>query len=283
MKQKSLRYRRSLPHLLNGAFILAVVVIMVYPIWYCHVGSFNQGQDFDRGGVLFWVRAFTTTNYRALFLNTTIREAFLVTIARSILGTVTSLLFTAMVSFGMLYGRLQFKKSYLSYMVFTLFFSGGLIPYFLLIYNIGLYDSFLVYIVPSLFSMWKMIIIQAYMREIPDSYLRAARIDGASEYRIFFELILPLSKPVLAAVALFTFVWHWNAYFDSMLFTNSAHLQTLQLFIKKVVTDTSVFAGLNTQALLSIPEEAYLISPRTIKLVAMVVTSLPIVCIYPFF
>lgn len=166
--------------------------------------------------------------------------------------------------------------------MFTMFFGGGLIPYFLLMRDLGLYDTFWVYIIPSLFSVWNMIIIQSFMRDLPQALFESARIDGAREYRIFFQLVLPLSKPVLAAIALFTCVGHWNSYFDSMMYTASDSLQTIQLFLKKVITDPAFSNSVGGQAAANIPDQAYKITPRTVKLATMMVTAMPIVAIYPF-
>ncbi|MEG0766413.1 MAG: carbohydrate ABC transporter permease, partial [Clostridia bacterium] len=157
-----------------------------------------------------------------------------------------------------------------------------LIPYFLLIKDIGLYNSFWVYILPSLFSVWNMIILQSFMRELPAPLFESARIDGAREYRIFFQIVIPLCKPVLAAIALFTFVGHWNSYFDSMMYTSSQSLQTIQLFLKKVITDPSFSNSVGSAASATMPDQAYKITPRTIKLATMMVTALPVIAVYPF-
>ncbi|MEG1687217.1 MAG: carbohydrate ABC transporter permease [Angelakisella sp.] len=145
-----------------------------------------------------------------------------------------------------------------------------------------MYDSFWVYIIPSLFSAYNMVIIQSFMRDLPESLIESAKIDGASEYRVFFQIILPLSKPVLATIALFTAVNHWNSYFDSMMYTSSIELQTIQLFLKKVITDPSVARSLSAAAATTIPEQAVKMTPQTIKLATMMVTAIPIVIIYPF-
>lgn len=266
----------------NVLIMIVMMFVMIYPLWYCAVGSFSEGQDYIRGGVYFWPRKFTLANYTAIFYDNTIVNAFQVTVLKCVIGTVTSLLFTSIVSYGMIYPKLKFKNFYIAVIMFTMFFGGGLIPYFLLIQQIGLYDSFWVYIIPSLFSVWNMVIIQSFMRELPQALFESARIDGAREYRIFFQLVIPLSKPVLAAIALFTFVGHWNGYFDSMMYTSSQSLQTIQLFLKKVITDPAFSKSVGSQAAATIPDQAYKITPRTVKMATMIVTALPVVMVYPF-
>lgn len=267
---------------INYAMMAVMSFIMLYPLWYCLVGSFNEGADYLRGGVFLWPRKWTLANYNAVFLDKSILDAFAVTIAKCVVGTVTSLLCTAMVAYAITRPHLKLKKYYIPFIMLTMFFSGGLIPYFLLIVDLNLYDSFWVYIIPGMFSAYNMIIIQSFMRELPNELIESAKIDGASEYRIFFQMILPLSKPVLATIALFTIVNHWNSYFDSMMYTSSQELQTIQLFLKKVITDPAMAKGLGSAAAVSLPEKAMTLTPQVVKLATMVITALPVICVYPF-
>lgn len=266
----------------NVPFMVVMMFLMIYPFWYTLVGSLNEGADFMRGGVFFWPRKFTLYNYKVVFLDPQILQAFWVTIWKSVIGTVTSVLFTALVSYAITRPNLKFKKVYIPFIMITMFFSGGLIPYFVLIKDLGLYDSFWVYIIPTLFSAYNMIIIQSFIRELPVSLIESAKIDGASEYRIFFQMIIPLSKPVLATIALFTMVNHWNSYFDSMMYTHSLSLQSIQLFLKKVITDPSVAQTLSSAAAATVPDQAVRLTPQSIKLATMIITAIPIVMIYPF-
>lgn len=266
----------------NYGIMVLMMLVTLYPFWYCVVGSFNEGLDYMRGGVFLWPRAFTTANYKAVFVEKSILQAFQVTILKCLVGTVTHLLVTAMISYSITRSKLKFKKFYIPFIMLTMFFSGGMIPYFILINDLHLYDSFWVYIIPTMFSAYNMIIMQSFMRELPNELIESAKIDGASEYRIFFQIILPLSKPVLATIALFTLVNHWNSYFDSMMYTNSPQLQTIQLFLKKVITDPAAAKGLGAAATAVIPTAAMKITPQVVKLATMVVTALPILCSYPF-
>ena len=267
---------------INYAVMVLLAFIMIYPLWYCVAGSLNEGMDYLRGGVFLWPRKWTLANYKAVFLDSAILNAFWVTIWKCLVGTVTSVLCTAMVAYAITRPKLRLKKLYIPFIMLTMFFSGGLIPYFILIVDLGLYDSFWVYIIPTMFSAYNMIIIQSFMRELPSELIESAKLDGASEYRIFFQMILPLSKPVLATIALFTVVTHWNSYFDSMMYTSSQELQTIQLFLKKIITDPSVSRGLGSAATIAIPDQAATLTPQVVKLATMVVTALPVVCIYPF-
>lgn len=264
------------------AFMIVFMIIMVYPMWYSIIGGFSNGLEYARGGVYLLPRGITLENFKALFYDDTIYRAFIVTFLKSSVGTITSLIFTTIVAYGVTRPNLKFKNIYIPFIMFTMFFSGGLIPYFLLINKIKLYNTFWVYIIPTLFSVWNMIIIQSFLREIPASIYESARIDGAGEYRILFSIIMPLATPVLATIALFTFVGHWNSYFDSMMYTSSDSLQTIQYYLKKVITDPAMANGMGAQAALALPDSVNKITPKTIKLAAMTVTALPVVAIYPF-
>jgi len=266
----------------NIPLMILMMFVMVYPFWYTLVGSLNEGMDYIRGGVYWWPRKFTLYNYKAVFMDTRILQAFWITICKCVVGTVSSLLFTSLVSYAITRPNLKYKKVYIPFMMVTMFFNGGLIPYFILIKSLHLYDTFWVYIIPTLFSVYYLIIIQSFMRELPNSLVESAKIDGASEYRIFFQLIIPLSKPVLATIALFTMVNHWNTYFDSMMYTNSQWLQTIQLFLKKIITDPSVARSLSSAAAAAVPDQAVKLTPQTIKLATMIVTAVPIIMTYPF-
>jgi len=267
---------------INVALMLCMCAVMIYPLWFCVVGAFSEGQDYMRGGVYLWPRKFTTMNVRSLFFEPVILDAFRVTVLKCVVGTVTSLLFTTIVAYGISRPALRFKNFYIAFIMFTMFFSGGLIPYFVLIRNLGLYNTFLVYVIPGLFSVWNMIIIQSFLRELPVSLIEAAKIDGYHEYGILFRIVIPLSTPVLAAIALFTVVGHWNSYFDSMLYTSAPGLQTIQYYLKKVITDPSMSTSMGTQAVQQLPDVARRVTPQTIKLAAMMVTALPVTVIYPF-
>ncbi len=264
-------------------FLMTIIMfIMVYPMWYIIVGAFNEGADYARGGVYFWARKLTIENFQAIFYQKAILQAFWITILKSGIGTITSVFFTTWVAFGITRPKLKGKKIYIPVIMFTMFFSGGLIPYFILISDIGLYDNFLVYIIPTLFSVWYMIIIQSFLRELPEALMEAATIDGASEYKIFFAIVLPLSKPVLASITLFTVVGHWNVYFDSMMFTSSQHLETIQYYLRKVISDPGVSGSISNAGAAEIPDSLNTITPQSVKFATMVVTALPIIMVYPF-
>lgn len=265
---------------LNIIGMCILIFLTLYPFWYCLIGSFNEGADYAQGGVYLLTRKFTWANYRAVFQNQQLFDAFRVTIARTVLGTAASLLFTAVFAYGFSRKNLKFRGFYAAMGTVTLFFGGGLIPYYLVLRQLHLIDKFAVYIIPALFSFWNVIIFQSFFREIPESIHESARIDGAGEYRILFHLILPLSKPVLAAIGLFTAVGHWNAYFDSMAFTNKVELQTLQVLLMKIVKSKEVALQMAQSVARYVKRDE--VNPLTVQLATMMVAALPIMVVYPF-
>lgn len=282
MTIKAPKKKIELFDIINAILMIFMMFVMIFPLWYSIVGSFNEGQDYVRGGVYFWPREWTTANYNAVFRDPNIINSFIVTAAKSVVGTFSALLVTSLAAYALSRHQLKRRNFYMGFMMLTMYFGGGLIPYFILINDLNLYDSFWVYVIPGLFSVWNMIIIRSFFVELQQSLIDSAKIDGAGEYRIFFQIVMPLSKAVLATITLFSLVGHWNSFFDSMMYTSSAELQTIQLFLKKIITDAGAAQGVANQAARQIPEAAQKITPQTIKLAAMVVTALPIICVYPF-
>lgn len=265
---------------INYSFLIMFSLITIYPFIYVLAGSFNQGTDYMNGGVYLFPRMFSLDNFKMIFNDDRLLYGFKNTVARTVIGTVSGVFFTALVSYGMSRKDLLFRKQIYWINLFTLFFTGGLIPYFLVLKYIGLNNSFWVYILPNLYNVFNMIIFANYFREIPEEIHESAVVDGAREFRIFWSLYLPLSKPVVATIALWVGVFHWNSFFDSMIFTTDPKLQTLQLFLVKLIKEASLGQG---QANIRVPAQVLnTVSITTIRYAAIVVSSIPIFMLYPF-
>ncbi len=267
-----------------GDYVIAVIMILIcfaalYPVWYTVVVSFNDSEDTLRGGVYFFPRKFTLQSYKTVFQDKSIISAFGITIMRTLIGTVASVLFTAMVGYALSKKHIMGNRVYIIIGTITMFFGGGLIPTFILFRNIGLYDNFLVYIIPSLFNFYNMIIFMSFFRELPAGLEESAKLDGANDLTIFFRIIIPLSMPVLATIALFNGVWQWNDYFTGVMYINKAELQPIQTFLYRIIASASA-----SKAVVSLPAgvSAQQVSSQSVRLATMVVTTLPIVCVYPF-
>ena len=252
---------------INILIMLFICAITLYPIWYVLVNSLNDGVDAMRGGIYWWPREFTLENYKAVFETQGIVTSFGVTIAKTVIGTITHVFFTAMVAYAISRRDLYGRNFYMLVGVITMFFSGGLIPYFL------------VYIIPTMFNFFHLIIFVSFFRELPTSLEEAAKMDGANDFMIFIKVIIPLSMPVIATIALFQGVYQWNDYFAGVIFVNNPDLQPIQTYLYKVVAESSS-NQMMTNAAGSIATKT--VTSQSIKLATMVVTTLPIMLVYPF-
>jgi putative aldouronate transport system permease protein len=263
----------------NIVIMLIICAVTIYPIWYVIVNSLNDGVDAMKGGIYWWPREFTFENYKAVFGTPGIVTAFGVTIAKTVIGTVIHVFFTAMVAYAISRRDLYGRNLYMIIGIITMFFSGGLIPYFLLIRDLGLFDNFLVYIIPTMFNFFHLIIFVSFFRELPTSLEEAAKIDGANDFLIFIKVIIPLSMPVIATIALFQGVYQWNDYFAGVIFVNNPDLQPIQTYLYKVVAESS-----SNQMMMNAPGTVATktVTSQSIKLATMVVTTLPIMLVYPF-
>ena len=278
MAQRSLK-RYSLGDRFLVLAMLVLCFITLYPVWYTIIISFNDSTDSLLGGIYWLPRKFTIQSYITVFQDKTIIQAFKITILRTVIGTLSNVLFTSMVAYALSKTYIMGRKFYMIIGVITMFFGGGLIPYFILIKNIGLYDNFWVYIIPSLFNFYNLLIFISFFRELPVGLEESAKLDGANDLVIFFRIILPLSMPVLATIALFTGVYHWNDYFMGVMYTNKQHLQPIQTFLYRIVASASA-----SRAVVAMPAglAAQQVSSQSVRLATMVVTTAPIVCVYPF-
>ncbi|MDF2922393.1 MAG: carbohydrate transporter permease [Paenibacillaceae bacterium] len=265
---------------LNVAGMLLICFITLYPVWYVLVNSLNEGKDAMTGVIYWWPRVFSLENYTTVFKNEGILQAMWITVCKTLAGTLLHVFFTAMVAYALSRQELIFRKFYMLLGTVTMFFSGGLIPTFLLIKQLNLLDNFLVYIIPVMFSFFDLIIFMTFFREIPAGLEEAAKIDGANDFRIFTSVVIPASMPVMATIALFHGVYQWNDYFAGVIYiTRKIDLQPVQTYLYRIVAQSST-SGIAQSAAGGITGRT--VTGQSIKLATMVVTTLPIVFVYPF-
>ncbi len=271
---------------LNILFMVLLMVVTLYPFVNTLAVSFNDPQDSIRGGIYLLPRAWSWDNYEFVFNEATIFHATMISVLRTVLGTVVTVFSSAMVAYTISREDYVLRKFITIAFILTMYFHGGLIPEFLLMRDLGLYNNFWVYIFPGVIGVFNLIIIRSFIYGLPDSILESARIDGAGEYRTFFNIVLPLCTPVLATVALFTAVFQWNAWFDVFLYNSSnIDLSTLQYELQKILQNSNassgakslgdVFANANNSA-------ANTVTPLSIRATMTIVASVPIICVYPF-
>ena len=270
---------------INITFLSILVLFFLYPFYYTILVSFNDGMDATLPGIYFWVRKFTLENYEQAFSNTGYINAAFISISRAVIGTFSAVIVSAAFGYAMSKSDLKFRSFYIIFATIPMFFGGGMIPGFLLIKQLGLYNNFLVYILPSLFSMYYAIIFMSSFKTLPASLEESAKLDGANQMTIFFRIIIPVSMPVIAAISIFTAVGHWNSWFDTMLFTEKTNLSTLAYIFAQV----SQRADFIKQAASTSSEQGIInesmkgVTTLSVQLAAMVVCTAPIMIIYPFF
>ena len=265
----------------NYILMIFVLFITLYPFWYIFIISFNEGADAARGGIYFLPRVVSLDNYKAVFQNSTLSDAFIVTIAKTLLGTAVHVLFTGIIAFALSHKELIGRKFYMIFGTITLFFGGGLIPYYLLIRDLHLRNTFWVYIIPAMFNFWNMLIMMTFFRELPKELKESAKIDGASDLKIFYAIVLPLSMPILATMALFNGVGQWNDFFTGVIFIDKQQLLPIQTVLYKIVAENTAITMLMN---VNLPDKIAQrkITSESIKLATMMVTTVPIICVYPF-
>lgn len=266
--------------IINVLIMLVICFVTIYPVWYVLINSFNDGIDAARGGIYFITRKFSFQAYKTVFANNDIIVSFGITLAKTVIGTVIHVLFTAMVAYPLSKRDLVGRKVYMTIGIITMFFSGGLIPTYLWFKQLGLVDNFMIYILPAMFSFYDLVIFMAFFREIPSALEEAAKIDGADDFKIFYKVIIKVSLPVLATIALFHGVYQWNDYFTGVMYVvRKNYLLPIQTYLYKIVSESSANQNISQQAISAANRT---VTSQTVKFATMIVTTLPIVCVYPF-
>ncbi len=256
--------------------LILILIITAYPFYYIVVASFSEGYDFMRGGVYFFPRKFTLFNYQALLSNEKWIRAFGVSTARTLLGTLLTTVITCLVSFTFSRPDLAFGKFYRFLVVFSMYVSGGIIPYYITLRNLHIVNTFWVYIFPAMLNLYFIMVGINFFSSIPTSLIESAKLDGASDLGAFFRIALPLSTPFIATLALFTAVNQWNAWLDSAYYVNSEGLRTIAYRMMTAINQTR---GQQSNAGGDIVATA---TTMTTQASAMVTSMLPIMCVYPF-
>ncbi|WP_440897616.1 carbohydrate ABC transporter permease [Amphibacillus sp. Q70] len=260
---------------INIVIMVLFTIIIVVPLWNVVVSSFASGSALARGNFIFWPDEWSFENYRSVFRDSAILNAFLISAAKTVIGVVTHVFFCAMMAYGMSKADLKGRKLYSTMGIITMFFSGGMIPTYLLIRSLGLLNSFWVYIIPALLSYYDVIILMNFFRAVPVSLEESAKIDGAGYWRVFLQIFLPLSKPALATIALFNGVAQWNDFMTARLYITDKALYPLQMKLYEIIVQSQ------TQGMQHIGSAVVESTTKGVQLATIVVTTVPILIIYP--
>lgn len=260
--------------------LIAVCLLIVLPCLNVVALAFNDGKDAARGGVYFWPRMFTLENFQEVFKNKGIIRGYGITIARTVIGTFMSLLLLSLAAFALKEKQLP-GRTFINFMItFTVLFGGGTVPTYIQYRRLGLLNNFWVYVIPGLFSVTYLMMMRTFFEGIPDSLEESAKLDGCGYFGIYAKIMMPLSKPVIAVVGLYTAVGHWNDWFSGafyMMDTKKWPVQTvLQQMLNKAMSQQQITSV--AQAIAS----AGGVTSNALKMAAVVVTTVPILCVYPF-
>ncbi|ASA23238.1 carbohydrate ABC transporter permease [Paenibacillus donghaensis] len=261
---------------LNVSLLFIFTVIIVVPLWNVIISSFSSGRALAEGGFIFWSKEFSLENYRAVFQDQSIWQSFFISVSKTFIGVVTHVFFCAMVGYGLSKRYIRGRKLYVALGVITMFFSGGMIPTYLLIKSLGLLNSFWVYIIPALFSYYDVVILMNFFRNVPDSLEESAKIDGAGDWRVFLKIFIPLSMPAMATIAMFNGVGQWNDFMTTKLYITDQALYPLQMKLYEIIVQSQ------TQSMQNVGGSAVIeTTTKGVQLATIVITTLPIVAMYP--
>lgn len=270
---------------INYSFLIILCIVMLYPFLNTFAISLNDANDSVKGGIYLWPRVLTWSNYEHVFESGQILQATFTSVLRTVIGTGTSLLATAMVAYAISRQEFVLRRSVTIIFVLTMYFNGGLIPNFLLMRDLQLIGTFWVYILPGVIGVFNLIVIRSFIEGLPQSLFESAKIDGAGDFTVFFKIVLPLSLPVLATVSLFVAVFQWNQWFDVFLYNSSdPNLSTLQYELMKLLqsSNSQVSSTSVRTALARSTSGANTVTPVSIRATMTIVASIPIICVYPF-
>ena len=263
--------------------VIALCLLILLPCLNVLALSFNDGKDAARGGVYFWPRVWTLQNYREVFQDGSIINAYKITIARTVIGTLMSLIVTSFAAFALNQTELPGRKIITFLITFTMLFGGGTIPTYIQYNELGLLDTFWVYVIPSLVSVTYLIMMRSFFDGLPYALQEAAKLDGCGYFGIFFRIMLPLSKPVLAVVGLYTAVNHWNDWFAGAFYMTSDKLWPVQTVLQQMLSRAMSASSQqidNVSAAIAASKSA--VTTDSLKMAAVVITTVPILCVYPF-
>ena len=263
-------------------FLTILFIITFYPFWYVFIASINDPMDTMKGGLSLLPRVLNFSAYGVIMKDKEFLNSMSASVLRVIIGTPLSVLFTSMLAYVLTKKELVAYKFWRKIFVFTMYFGGGIIPTYMVYKSLGLIDNFAVYIVPSIISVYYMILINSYMSQLPKELEESATIDGANDIVIFFRIIMPVSVPIIATIALFVAINHWNSFFDSYLYTSKQNLKTLQAVMMNILNQYQTASLTDTAGAAANAARRQATSSDSIRMTATIVSTIPIIMVYPF-
>ena len=267
--------------IINGAVLMAVALITLYPIWFVVIASVSDPDMVGMGKVFLWPKGFTLNYYKYVLSYKDVLIGYRNSFFYMIVGTLLNVLVTAMTAFAISSKHLYGKKVIVWLMLFTMFFTGGLIPTYLILKSFNLLNQWYTLLFVGLISVYNVIVARTYFQgSIPESMLEAAQIDGSGDIRTLFRIVIPVSMPMLAVIALYYASSHWNRYFVAMIYVRDREMLPLQVFLREILILDQTANMMETDDVQAMKELSDL--ARSIQYALIVVSSLPLILIYPF-
>jgi putative aldouronate transport system permease protein len=290
-RRRPTRIRRSLGEsifdALNALFLLLVAFATLYPFWYILILSLNEGRDSAQGGIWFWPRKWTLTNYAYVILNPQVLTAYRTTILRTVSGSLLTLIVCGFAAYSLSKHKLPGRNLIITIFMIPMFIGGTLVSSYVLIAKLGMLNTFWVYIIPGCFSFFLTIIMRTFIYTIPPSLEESAKMDGAGYFTVVFRIVAPLCKPIIATILLFSAVGHWLDFYTNMIYTaTNKGIMTLQyllylLILAKEASMNTITEHPPVQGGAFSSQRAE-VTPQAVKMAVIMVVTLPILFVYPF-
>ena len=264
-------------YFVSGCMLLLISLMVILPLVNILAASFSSGTAVATGRVLLWPVDPSLAGYNAVFSNNRVLTGYLNTLFYTGAGTLINVALTMITAYPLAMPKMHLKRSYMFLFSFTMFFSGGLVPSYMLVSRLGMVNTVWAMLIPGAMSVYNMIVARTFIQNnIPIDLLEAARIDGCDYFNFFFRIVLPLSKAVIAVISLYYAVSHWNSYFNALIYLNSQKLYPLQLVLRQILI-------MNSIELMDVALEGTIASMADLlKYALIVVSTVPILCVYPF-
>ena len=268
----------------NYAMLTLIALSMLYPFIYVLAISLNDANDSQMGGIWLYPRVLSFDSYAIVFSDPSLLRALGVSVARTVLGTALTVIGCSMFAYVFIRNEFLLYKPLKGFFFFAMFFGGGgLIPTYMLYLDLGLYNNFLVYIIPSIINLWYVTLFRTYFRSIPNELLEAARIDGAGEFQVFTRVLLPVCKPIIATITLFSAVAQWNSYRDTLYYTLDENLRSLQYIVMQIIKKAEGSNMIDRKEMMELFHgNASAADPVSLRMAITICTVLPIIMVYPF-
>lgn len=263
----------------NYFFLTVIALLVIYPLVFVVSASLSNPQYVISGEMWLWPKEFTVDAYEKVFKNKDIITGFMNTVKYTVVGTVLNVIMTILAAYPLSRRDFKGKGLIMAFIVFTIFFSGGLIPTYLLIKDLGMLNTFWVMIIPNAVAVWNIIIMRTFFQSIPHELQESAMIDGCSNFRILWNIVLPLSFPVIAVMVLFYAVGHWNSYFQALIYLQDQEKFPLQLILRQILIQGQMDDMIQTTGESFLAQQ---LSVEGLKYAVLIVANLPMLMLYPF-